>query len=391
MADPKYANLPGIAHDQPDVYETAELPECDHYPSDADDPSDFVETLHIAARIKNKEQEHIAWIGEYELAGSKSDSKETETPLQKYQRLNCEVRELLEELDLAKQHETDNMNGGKAGQSLIGVASQTSQLQEQLSKLKLEERLGSDVVKQLNDPRGTAKDKLFAKLNAVKDVTGGPMGKENLATKPKGTVDGSVDQSKVMYELLMKPEAAKLEEHIQVAEVEKRVENIEKLMAFSSDKLSALTIETNQKTVPGVVGVLGSRLSLLSPSHLDHIEGRMAALLQKMNTAAERKTTIDDAEKQGKIEELYDLCVKTDANSLSDIVDRLDALQSLHESALKFTKAISQLDTVQQKLETNMSNNGTMLKETQIKFNENLLSIQRNFDNLEERLNNLKK
>ena len=70
-----------------------------------------------------------------------------------------------------------------------------------------------------------------------------------------------------------------------------------------------------------------------------------------------------------------------------NIVFRLDALQSLHDSALQFTKAISQLDNVQQKLESNLSGNGTMLKETQTKFQENLSSIQNNFDNLDQRMN----
>lgn len=175
--------------------------------------------------------------------------------------------------------------------------------------------------------------------------------------------------------------------------MEKRLEGIEKLIAVSSEKLSALTIETNQKSIVGSIGVLNSRMSLLNPLHIDHVEGRLAALFQKMNTVGEERNAIEDAEKQGKIEELYDLCVKGEANSLvlSDIVDRLDALQSLHGSALQFTKAISQLDTVQQKLELNLSSNGTMLKETQMKFSENLSNIQNNFDNLEQRLTNLKK
>lgn len=307
--------------------------------------------------------------------------------------MNCEVRELLEELDLAKNQETETTGGGKPAQSLVAIAGQTTQLQEQLSKLKLEEKLGSGLVKQLEDPRGAAKDRLLSQLSAVNDVSGLTTEKENLITKCRSASDQNTDQAKVMYELLMKPEVANLEEHMQVAEMEKRLEGIEKLMAVSSEKLSALTIETNQKSIVGSIGVLNSRMSLLSPLHLDHVEGRLAALLQTMNTVGDQRNTIDDAERQGKIEELYDLCVKGEANSLvlSDIVDRLDALQSLHESALQFTKAISQLDTVQQKLELNLSSNGTMLKQTQMKFSENLSNIQNNFDNLEQRLTNLKK
>ena len=61
MADPKYANLPGIAHDQPDVYETGDLPESEqHYEDDDADQGggggglggimdNAVETLHISA------------------------------------------------------------------------------------------------------------------------------------------------------------------------------------------------------------------------------------------------------------------------------------------------------------------------------------------------------
>ena len=105
-----------------------------------------------------------------------------------------------------------------------------------------------------------------------------------------------------------------------------------RLNHFSSFQ-SDLSMETNQKSVTGAIEVLSSRLSLLAPSHLDHVEGRLAALLQKMNTISERKAVIEDAEKQAKVSELYDLCMKTEAESvvLPKIVDRLDSLQTLHE------------------------------------------------------------
>ena len=41
---------------------------------------------------------YIAWTGDFELAGK----DETETPEQKYQRLNCEVRQLLDDLEQLK-------------------------------------------------------------------------------------------------------------------------------------------------------------------------------------------------------------------------------------------------------------------------------------------------
>ncbi|KAG8274810.1 Dynactin subunit 2 [Homalodisca vitripennis] len=49
MADPKYANLIGIAYDQPDIYETKDLPEADQNAEIFEEESDSIERLHISA------------------------------------------------------------------------------------------------------------------------------------------------------------------------------------------------------------------------------------------------------------------------------------------------------------------------------------------------------
>ena len=83
---------------------------------------------------KNKQKGYIAWTGDFELAGK----DEQETLEQKYQRLNCEVRQLLDDLDDLKEKGEE-----KAGnQSLVGLVKQTATLQDQLSSIKLEECLG---------------------------------------------------------------------------------------------------------------------------------------------------------------------------------------------------------------------------------------------------------
>ena len=94
---------------------------------------------------------YVCWSGELELAGS----GETETPVQKYQRLNCEVRELLEELDAAKEGASAKAQDGGSGAAdgLTSVALKVSSLQEELTRLKLEEVLGSQVLKDLQDPQ----------------------------------------------------------------------------------------------------------------------------------------------------------------------------------------------------------------------------------------------
>jgi len=402
MADPKYAGLPGIAHDQPDVFETNDLPESDqNFGTEFDGTSDSVETIQITAneafgkfkgknvecdnidfsdRIRrSKRQGYITWTGDYEIDGSASVGKET--PLQKYQRLNCEVRELLDEIET-----TVKQDGQENSKTMAGLARQTAQLQELLMAHKLEDTLGSDLVKRLEDPRSAVKEQLLAQLDALKN--------SDSSNHPK-IIDGTanVDSSKpAMYELLMKPENAKLEEQKKIAEIDMRLKSLEALLVPSSEKLSCLATETNQKNVVGSIEVLTSKLSLLEPSHLDHIEGRLASLAQKMNVISEKKSQVEDAEKQNKIAELYDICNKTEANSvaLPELVDRLDALQLLHEKALGFSKAMTQLDSVQQKLDENLASNQKLLQDTQAKFSDNLSNIQNNFNHIETRLSALK-
>ena len=403
MADPKYAGLPGIALDQPDIYETNDLPESDqNYASEFDSTSDSVETIQITAneafgkfkgknvecdnidfsdRIRrSKRQGYITWTGDYEINGSSSVGKET--PMQKYQRLNCEVRELLDEIETAVKQEGDENSKNTAG-----LARQTAQLQELLMAHKLEDSLGSDLVKRIEDPTNAAKDQLIAQLDALKSSD--PMNAERIKNASLN-VDEK-DFKPAMYELLMKPESAKLEEQKKIAEIDIRLKNLESLLAPSSDKVSCLATETNQKNVVGSIEVLTSKMSLLEPSHLDHIEGRLASLAQKMNAISEKKLQVDDADKQIKIAELYDICNKTEANSvaLPELVDRLDALQLLHEKALGFSKAMAQLDSVQHKLDENLASNQKLLQETQSKFSENLSNIQNNFNLIETRLSEL--
>jgi len=398
MADPKYATLPGIAVDQPDVYETSELAEADqHLDYDNDEVSDAVETLHISsneafAKFKGKQLDtenvdfsdkirrskqkgYIAWTGDFELAGE----GENETPEQKYQRLNCDVRQLMDELENLKESGAEKVGN----QSLIGLAKQTALLQDQLAGLKLEEYLGSAPVKDLQDPSGTTKRKLLTQIEQMK------ASKVDSATNKTS----SSGDNQVMYELMMKPDTSKMEETQKLALFESRLEGLEKVLGPSQQKLSVLSVETNTKNVTAAISVLNSRLALLEPSHLEHVEGRLAALLQKLNSLSEKKVALEDSEKNNKVAELYDMVTANQAvaSALPDVVDRLDSLQALHDQALQFSKTLVQLDSLQQKLESNLSTNQKTLEETKTKFSENLGTIQKNFDTIDQRLTKLKK
>ena len=52
---------------------------------------------------------------------------------------------------------------------------------------------------------------------------------------------------------------------------------------------------------------MNSPLALLEPSHLEHVEGCLAALQQKLNSISEKKVALEDSEKNNKVAELYDM------------------------------------------------------------------------------------
>eukprot|EP00095_Tigriopus_kingsejongensis_P008970 maker-scaffold334_size202906-snap-gene-1.31 protein:Tk08970 transcript:maker-scaffold334_size202906-snap-gene-1.31-mRNA-1 annotation:"dynactin subunit 2" len=397
--DPKYAQLPGIAVDQPDHYETtgSGLTEADQ--AWAQDSSDAIEVLHISTneafglfkgktldgqgvdfsdRLKNTKyrQGYVAWSGDYEVDPEAKD----ETLMQKYQRLNCEVRELVEELESAKDKDEAKKD---QSQSLDVLVHQVQGLNEELASLNLEERLGRDTLKGLYDPEGLASAKMLAHLAALQTGT---------RSQANRSGEKSVDSSSVIYELLMKPDTAKLEHLERIAHMDKRLESLERTIGAAPEQMSTLSMETNQKSVLGAIQVLSKRTALLEPAHLDHVEGRLAALQSKMNSIAERKPILADQAKQSKIDELYDMVHRSvgQTQMLEEVVERLEALQDLHGRAQSFDQTLAELEEVQSKIGNNLANNQSLLKATQDKFKENLTNIQENFKVLDDRLTKMK-
>ena len=83
----------------------------------------------------------------------------------------------------------------------------------------------------MDDPSGSAKEKLLLQLDAFKNV--------KLSDGKTAAVDSSSAPGgqNVTYELLMKPETSKLDEQKRMAELDKRLENLEKILAFSPENM----------------------------------------------------------------------------------------------------------------------------------------------------------
>lgn len=81
---------------------------------------------------------------ELELAGE----GEKETVVQKYRRLKCEVKELLDEIEEAKS----SGDGPEAAASVVALAKEGDRLRKQLDELRLEEIFGEHA-SELTDPQ----------------------------------------------------------------------------------------------------------------------------------------------------------------------------------------------------------------------------------------------
>ncbi|KAL3268898.1 hypothetical protein HHI36_007985 [Cryptolaemus montrouzieri] len=393
MADPKYADLPGIAHDEPDVYETNDLPESDQAADFYEKESEIVEKIHITPdeafnQFKGKylNQRNIdfsdrisssirtgydAISGSWELAGL----GQKETPLQRFNRLQCEFNELLEDVTKIQA----NKNGK------IDCAITTEQIQDSLKKLtalQLEETLGSDVLSNMNYPQSHLLKQLESQLEQFKTIS-----------KEQPESQSQSDESTVVYQLNYRPELVKFQQTSRISELELRIHHLESVLGASNEKLSRLAAGSSKGSLLETSQHLASVANLLDSSQLDHIEGRLAALSQKLESIAEKKREIAlDDDKNRMILELYELVKNTENFSelLPQTIQRLKSLEGLHNRATDLMKTLTEVETVQAEVSSNVMNNKILLQGVQESFANNLNEINQTIEGLDSRIKALK-
>ncbi|KAG1930159.1 dynactin subunit 2 isoform X2 [Pimephales promelas] len=403
MADPKYANLPGIASNEPDVYETSDLPEDDQAQFESEELcSDSVERIVVnpnAAYDKFKDK-HVSTkgldfsdriskksrvgyeSGEYELLAEGCGVKET--PQQKYQRLVNEIHELCQEVERIQV--TTKESSAEERLTPVALAQQAAQLKQQLVSAHLDSLLGPNAHINLTDPDGALAKRLLTQLEVARGVRSGSGG-EGKTGPPKGP-DGVI-----LYELHSRPEQEKFTESAKVAELERRLAELEMSIGSGSDKQGPLSAGVQGASLTDTIELLQARVSALDAATLDQVEARLQSVLGKMNEIAKHKAAIEDAETQNKVSQLYDVVQKWDvmATSLPQVVQRLTAVKELHEQAMQFGQLLTHLDTTQQMINNSLKDNTTLLTQVQQTMKENLVSVEENFSALDQRMKKLSK
>lgn len=403
MADPKYADLPGIARNEPDVYETSDLPEDDQAEFDAEElTSTSVEHIIVnpnAAYDKfkdkkigtkgldfsdriSKSKRNGYESGEYEILGEGTGVKET--PQQKYQRLLHEVQELTQEVEKIQSTVKDSTAEEKL--TPVALAKQVAALKQQLVSNHLEKLLGPDAAINLTDPDGALAKRLLTQLDAAK-TRKVPEGK----TPAKGSAQDA--GGLVTYELHCRPEQDKFSQAAKVAELEKRIGELETAVRFDQDTQNPLTVGLQGSNLMDTVEILQAKVNLLDVASLDQVEARLQSVLGKMNEIAKHKAAIEDADTESKVHQLYDIVQKWDSMSgtLPQVVQRLVTLKQLHQQAMQFGQLLTHLDTTQQMISNSLKDNTTSLAIVQKAMKENLATVEDNFATIDSRIKKLSK
>jgi len=384
-----------ILMDSMEVFETSDLPEADQAILAARDDSgtDSIETLTISAneafgrfkgayidsgavdfsdklRTTRRKGYTVVWTGEPE--------KTEETPLKKYQRLNCEARELQDELVAARESQKSDISNA----TLENMSSQVELLHKQLVSLRLEEVLSAPLVHSLADPQAAAREKLLCQLEELRAGQQPQQSQSQDSTQDEG-------KKKASYSLQLR---ASNPEDSALASLESRLSALEASVGLSNENFSVVCMETNKKNLSQAVQVLASKTSLLDPYYLDHVEGRLGALQQKLMHLQDQKPGLD-SEAAAKLDTLLAVAEKSEPlyNSLGETVQRVESLQSLHAQAAEFSRNLLELETVQGQLTAQLGNNLALLNATKEKLPANMAAAEQNFASLFARIERLQK
>jgi len=347
MADPKYAGLPGIASGQPDTFETFS----DH-DQDLDEESDSeqMETLHLSS---------LSWIGgDLEIL----DRAEKENLLQKYTRLRCEVNEFSEELNSLAESAQEG--------SLAGLHKQVIQLQQQLEGCLIEQDPSLP-------PPSNQQDLLENLRQQIKDITQGS-GDSNAA------VSGSYD----LYLQVDQPNSSET-----IARLDQRLARLEKVIG--PDPLArrkVLSVGTDSLALVDAVDTLESRRYALAADHLSHVEGRISALVSKLNALKEQKKKVSAAKNVSEVSQLFGSLESRAGivTVLPDIIERLQDLKELHQNSSNWNSRTSEISTDQEKTETLLSENCKQIESTQKMLSDGLQGVTLKLEKLQASLLTLK-
>ncbi|KAM7540959.1 hypothetical protein Aperf_G00000032526 [Anoplocephala perfoliata] len=381
--DSKFANMPWIAHDEPDIYETDDLPEADQRKNETSEVEQVlpkeIERVSLSAsqareRFENCKvdasnvdfSDKISGTGKvgYAVECSEYESNiegEHESNLTaRFQRLQSEVRQLIDDAEVVKKEAGASASVGEL--TVEQISALASSLTTQLSQLQLEEIFGPN----LNLTDLCAHDAMLQKRLF-----------EQIANfKPKPPQKEGKPGESITFELFSKPSDKVDAANEKTLELDRRLQRLEALVG------SREVTVTGPGGLVDTVARLSERVSLLQPSNLEQIEARIGTLQTKLATITQNPESglLADADTQNKISELFEIVKKWNSFSsdLPLVIDRLRDLKALHEQAAEFTTSLVNMEVSQKRIDENLAAYGSQLKSVQESLSSALATFKDN-------------
>lgn len=237
--------------------------------------------------------------GIWELSGE----GEKESPIQKCQRLQCEMSELMDEIT---NLQNDNSVSKEERETYDGVSKVVLTAKKVLDSLRLEQVLGKEA------------------SSSEKQV-------KHLITQVEEYKKGVPATAAELLKLNSQNELAYT---TRIAELEHKLHQIEQTVGVSkTDKISRLNSSLGTKNLLEAIQQLSTKSALLQPNQLDLIEQRLTNLASKMDQFNDKAAgSGTDPARDQKISELYDLAKSTEpiTKVLPEMLERMKTLETLH-------------------------------------------------------------
>jgi dynactin-2 len=207
------------------------------------------------------------------------------------------------------------------------------------------------------------------------------------AAETKQATSSSSDKG-VVYELYYSPEQTKQEQLAKVAEMEKRIHQVESLLGNK-----VMMPGNSAEDIVSVVLDIKHKLSLLSDDSLSTISTKAQAASKELDVVLQKQnsTSTVSSDDLKKINELHSLISGVDAaiEELPIIVNRLTALKTLHEESAVVNQNLQRVDQEQFEITNMLKNHNTTLAQVEENFTKNMTTIQNNFNLIDKRIADL--
>ncbi|XP_040432015.1 dynactin subunit 2-like isoform X1 [Cygnus olor] len=367
MATLKFADLPSIAWNEPEVYETSDTLKGDQAEFEMEElTSTSVEHFIVNpnAAFENFKDKRLGTKG---VDFSDSTSKTSTTGYK------------------SGEHENSVLKESEAEEELmpVALARQVEGLKQQLVSSHLQKLLGPAAAIDFTDSEGTLAKRLLQQLEVVKCKKAVSGERPDKAPAPTGDM--------LTFELYWRPEQDQFSQAASIAELEKRLAQLEVMVRYEPDSQNPLLVGLKGTSLVETVQILQAGVNILDMAVLDQVEARLQSVLQKVIENTEHKAIVLDPETQSKIHQVHEMMQHWDpvASSLPDVVQRLLTLRDLHEEATWFMQALVYWETTQQEMVAALRSKALLLVEVQKMLKENLAIVQDNFSSLKAHIKQL--